>query len=65
MSTPQFDPKRNPKYDPKKRSDEPESKKKRYPLGDEESIRQRQRDRDRDHDEPSDEQGERVLGGEA
>jgi len=61
MSSPQFDPKKAPKQNPA----EPEPKKKRSPLGDEESIRQRQRDRDRDHDEPSDEQGEHILGGEA
>ena len=64
MSTPQFDPKQAPMKDPKQRPSERGSKKKSYPLSDEESIRQQRRDRDREHSDPSDEQDEHALGGE-
>ena len=59
MSAPRFEP----KNDPKKRHDDPDSLKKKYPISEEEERRRKQRDRDHDDSWESDDQ--RMLGGEA
>ena len=60
MSSPNFDP----KNDPKKRHEDPDSLKKKYPISEEEERRRKQRDRDRDQN-PSSDEDQRMLGGEA